>query len=75
MAKGTPSYDDYVRGIDKLNPQEQLSLLEIISARLKNRLNIKERKHSLLELEGLGKEIWDGIDPQKYIRQERETGD
>ncbi|GAJ17218.1 unnamed protein product, partial [marine sediment metagenome] len=28
-------YDDYVRGIHDLRPEEQLSLVEIISARLK----------------------------------------
>lgn len=34
------------------------------------------KKHSILELEGLGAEIWAGIDAQKYIddtRNEWET--
>jgi hypothetical protein len=30
-------------------------------------------KHSILELEGLGKEIWEGIDVEKYIEEERNS--
>jgi len=29
--------------------------------------------HSILELEGLGKEIWEGIDVEKYIEEERNS--
>ena len=37
---------------------------------------MKTRKtHSILELEGLGKEIWKGIDPAKYIDDERRSWD
>lgn len=32
-------------------------------------------RHSILELRGLGKEIWKGIDPAEYIRKERESWD
>jgi hypothetical protein len=31
------------------------------------------RKRSLLELRGLGKEIWEGIDPVEYVAQERDS--
>ncbi len=33
----------------------------------------KERRHSILELRGLGKEIWKGIDGQYYVDQERRS--
>lgn len=33
------------------------------------------KRHSILELEGLGKEIWEGVDPKKYVEQERATWD
>lgn len=69
------TYDDYVRGIQSLRPEEQLSLVEAISARLKKTLGKKSREHSILELEGLGAEIWKGIDAREYIRKERETWD
>jgi len=66
-------YDDYVRGIHDLRPEEQLSLVEIISARLKKTVGKKGKTHSILELEGLGAEIWKGIDAQEYVRKERES--
>jgi plasmid stability protein len=30
---------------------------------------------SILELEGLGKELWEGIDPAAHIRAERDSWD
>ena len=30
---------------------------------------------SIMELEGLGKEVWEGIDPAAYIDEERRTWD
>ena len=67
------SYNDYVRGIKFLNIDEQLTLLEIISTRLKK--SIGKRKKSILELEGLGADIWKGIDAQDYVHKERESWD
>jgi len=31
------------------------------------------RKRSLLELRGLGREIWEGVDPAEYVKQERDS--
>ena len=31
------------------------------------------RKRFLLELRGLGKEIWEGVDPAEYVKQERDS--
>jgi hypothetical protein len=73
--KASLSFEDYVRGIKGLKPEEQLSLVEIISARLKIILRKKKVKHSILELEGLGVDIWKGIDAQQYVRNEREAWD
>ena len=33
------------------------------------------RARSILELEGLGKEIWQGVDPKDYIRELRDEWD
>ena len=57
-----PSYNDYVKGIRQLKPEEQLRLVEIISGSLKRSLGKKRATHSLMELEGLGFEIWKGIE-------------
>jgi len=69
------TYGDYVRGIKGLRPEEQLSLVEIISARLKRTLAKKKPRPRLMELEGLGAEVWKGIDAQQYVHTERESWD
>jgi hypothetical protein len=68
-------FEDYVRGIEHLKPNEQLSLIEIMSARLKKTLKQEKAKHSVMELEGLGADIWKGIDAQQYVSKERESWD
>jgi len=73
--KASLCFEDYVRGIQGLKPDEQLSLVEIISARLKIIFKKNKVKHSILELEGLGVDIWKGIDAQQYVRNEREAWD
>jgi hypothetical protein len=73
--KSTLRFEDFVRGVEHLRPDEQLSLIEIMSASLKKRLKQKKAKHSVMELEGLGANIWKQIDAQKYIRKERESWD
>lgn len=70
---GSISYIDYVKGIDRLKPEEQLSLLGIISSRLKKTVTRRTKPSSILELEGLGAEEWKGIDAQEYVRKERES--
>ena len=70
-----PSYDDYVQGIHRLTPEELVNLLECITVTLKQRMAHKYSKHSIMELEGLGAEIWNGIDAQEYVRQERASWD
>lgn len=71
--KSIPTYDDYLQGIKNLTPEEQLSLVEIISARLKKTLILKKIKHSIMELEGLGAEIWKDINAQEYVNKERKS--
>ena len=72
--KTSISYSDYVRGIKLLNIEEQLTLLEIISARLKKSIGQK-KKNSIMKLEGLGANIWTGIDAQDYVKKERDSWD
>lgn len=33
------------------------------------------RRHSILELRGLGREVWQGVDPKKYINELRNEWD
>ena len=73
--KTSISYSDYVKGIKFLNTDEQLTLLEIISARLKKSIDKGRHKKSIMELEGLGANIWKGIDAQDYVHKERKSWD
>lgn len=36
---------------------------------------VARRQHSILELEGLGKELWQGIDVDQYLEEERNSWD
>ncbi len=58
----------YQKDIKSLPVAEQLELISLISRKLSRQSEPKEKKQrSLLELEGLGSEIWEGIDAQKYV--------
>ncbi|MYC28632.1 MAG: hypothetical protein F4X65_00870 [Chloroflexi bacterium] len=50
-----------------LTAEEQAAVLEVMRVMVANR----SRKHSVNELKGLGKEIWDGIDAQEYVDELR----
>ncbi|HXX33600.1 MAG TPA: hypothetical protein VEM15_03915 [Thermodesulfobacteriota bacterium] len=73
--KSTLRFEDYVKGIERLKPDEQLNLIEIISARLKTNFKRKRVKHSIMELEGLGAHVWKGVDAQQYVSKERKSWD
>ncbi len=59
--------------IRTLNQTEKLTVINLIVASLREEPLEPKRKRSLLELRGLGKEIWRGIDPAEYIREERDS--
>ena len=64
------TYQEICRQVEALTPDEQLRLLEVLAAIVRRRMTENSRR-SILELEGLGKEIWQGIDAQAYVEQER----
>ena len=59
--------------IEKLDTEDQLLLLENLATIVRDKMSMK--KHSILELGGLGKKIWKGIDAQGYVSEERESWD
>lgn len=71
--KESLTYDDYVKEIQTLKPEEQLNLIELLLSKLKKTIIKKKIKHNILELEGLGAEIWKGIEAQEYVSKEREA--
>jgi hypothetical protein len=52
-----------------LSLQERRELIKLLSDSVIAETNTAQ--HSILELAGLGEEIWHDIDPQEYIRQLR----
>lgn len=53
-------------------PKDWLRLLERLAVLVRRRLQGLAR-WSLLELQGLGKEVWEGIDVQEYVNRERQV--
>lgn len=66
----TIPYETALSMAASLSPEEQLRLIEELKTRASEG-GTSEPRHSIMELRGLGKEIWEGIDTTEYIRNER----
>ena len=64
----------YQQYIKPLPDKEKLRLIAKVSNDLAE-TETENPKRSLLELEGLGKEIWKGIDAQEYVNELRNEWD
>jgi hypothetical protein len=63
-------YDRYIRQIPI---PKQLELISLISRNLGEKSKKENQQfRSLLELEGLGAEIWEGVDAQNYVDKLRD---
>jgi hypothetical protein len=65
----------YEQQIKPLPRAARLQLLARIAQELAMSDVSDEPEHSLLELEGLGAEIWQGIDAQQYVNEQRDEWD
>jgi len=65
----------YLRYIKELSVAERLRLLEMTARDLAATSQPGQPKRSLLELEGLGAEIWQGVDAQEYVNKVRQEWD
>jgi len=70
----TDAYREALSRVLLLTPDEQLQLLADIVVMLRQQVTV-EPQHSIMELEGLGKEIWQDVDVEKYIDEERNSWD
>jgi hypothetical protein len=61
-------YDEYIRPLSR---EQRLVLLNLLQAELYNGED-KDHHHNILELRGLGKEIWQGVDANEYVSTLRE---
>lgn len=69
-AYSTSTYNDILGRIQRLTPVDQLRLLEELALLARHHVASQTRR-SILEIQGLGKEIWQGMDAKEYIDQER----
>ncbi len=67
-------YEIAVRAFEALSPEDQAKLLAEVSGRVRSREH-PSRQRNIMELQGLGKEIWEGIDAQEYVNNERASWD
>jgi hypothetical protein len=61
-------YEQYIKPLPR---EQQRLLLDVLRAELDNGTN-STKPRSILDLHGLGKEIWQGVDPQEYVRELRD---
>ena len=66
------TYNEIVAEIENLSANERLSLITTIAETLKSE---RVKKHSLLELDGLGAELWQGIEATDYVKSLRSEWD
>jgi plasmid stability protein len=66
--------DELYERLQKLAESEHRSMSQQVVHLLEKAAD-KPKLHSILELEGLGKELWKGIDAVEYVRAERDSWD
>ena len=71
-SKALMIYDSQIRGLPE---EERVRLVELITRDLAAAGETGNRTRSILELRGLGAEIWNGIDAQAYVDEQRSEWD
>lgn len=68
----TSTYDEVLSCAQHLDPTDQLRLAEKLVALARQQLTAS-RPESIRALRGLGKDIWEGMDAQAYVDEERDS--
>ena len=71
MTATATQYADILEKISRLSRQQKTDLIAELESQVQADGNKGGR--SIMELEGLGKEIWEGIDAQEYVNAERDS--
>jgi hypothetical protein len=68
----TTASEIYRQHIQPLSRTERLHLLSLIAQELAQEATDKPPERSILELHGLGKDRWQGLDAQEYVNRLRQ---
>jgi hypothetical protein len=68
------TYDDLLTAVRQLSLEEQARLLQELAQLVYARIKAGPA-HSIRVFRGLGKEIWQSIDVEQYINEERNSWD
>jgi len=66
--------DEVLNQVQRLTLDEQLQLLSDVAAMLRRQAKSRP-KHKVTEFKGFAKDIWEGVDVEKYIDEERNSWD
>ena len=64
-------YDEHIKPLPR---EQRVQLLDLLRDELENGDDNGQR-HSILELHGLGREIWQGVDGSEYVGKLRDEWD
>jgi len=65
-------YHELLSRVSQLPRHKKEELMAVLASQVRAD---KSPRRSIMELEGLGKEIWEGIDAQEYVDRERDSWD
>lgn len=66
----TESLQQIIGLVAQLDQRELAVVLQTVTARI---ARPNEAQRSVLELQGLGRDVWSGVDVDQYIEQERDS--
>lgn len=72
IVMATSPYENALHLAELLSREEQLRLIQELTIRV-GKEKVAPKETSLLELCGLGREIWQQIEAQEYVDRERST--
>lgn len=64
-------YDEHIKPLPR---EQRVQLMDLLRNELENG-DVNGERHSILELHGLGKEIWQGVDTREYVNKLRDEWD
>jgi predicted nucleic acid-binding protein len=68
-------YSSLISKVKELSLHDQIRLLEQIASLVRHRTEDDTCAHSILEMRGKNKQVWESIDVNKYINDERQSWD